>query len=207
MAGVLDRLRRSSGSLVLGAIVAQTALLTAVIRSAPVGFAFAGVVALAVCAIARVVWNRRDRYRGVDAVVIPLAFGGLGMAIGQAGVVALAGARETMEKGAGHSDLSTLLIPAGMLLLCLPACVLFCSHDTCGGSRTRVVRRLTVLHLMMLLGMLSASWAAAWIGAAKGEPLWHHVAGLVGMVLGALAVVQAWTWERRRGVEDRCPRG
>lgn len=123
--------------LILGAIVAQLALLAHVSGVSTEGWLVAGVTLVAACTLTRTVWNHRHRYSGIDKIVVPLAFGGLGVVIGHAWVGFLNASTAGRAASSEHVGTPRVLITATMLALCLPACVFLCSHDTCGARLVR----------------------------------------------------------------------
>lgn len=197
---------RASGRsqwLILGAIVAQLALLAYVSGVSTEGWLVAGVTLVAACTLTRVVWSHRHRYRGIDKVVVPLAFGGLGVVIGHMWVGLLDASAAGEAGGGAHGGTRHLLIMATMLALCLPACVFLCSHDTCGARRRTVIVELAVLHLLMMGGMFAVSWIVMQSHASRPGPIWSYAGGLLGMGLGAVVAVFALQrWSRRRPRND-----
>lgn len=183
--------------LILGAIVAQLALLAYVSGVSTGGWLVAGVTLVAACTLTRIVWNHRHRYRGIDKIVVPLAFGGLGVVIGHAWVGFLDAGAAGEAAGSEHVGTPRLLIMTTMLALCLPACVFLCSHDTCGARRRTVIVELAILHLLMMAGMFAVSWIVMHSHPSKPGPIWSYAGGLLGMGLGAAVAVFAL--QRRTG--------
>jgi hypothetical protein len=162
------------------------------------GMIFAGISLLTVCLLTQMVWRQRHRYQGIDMVVVPLAFGGLGVVIGQAWVGSLHDDSSTAVHGAPLDMMHGLLIMTTMLTLCLPACVFLCSHSSCGGRRRSIILELAVLHLMMMVGMFTVSWIVMQSHASKPGPIWSYLGGLLGMVSGATVAILALRAHMRR---------
>jgi len=183
--------------LILGAIVAQLTLLAYVSSLSTWGWLVAGITLVAACTLTRIAWSHRHLWRGIDKIVVPLAFGGLGVVLGHAWVGFLNASTAGESAGSEHAWTPRVWIMATMLALCLPACVFLCSHDTCGARRRTVIVELAVLHLLMMGGMFAVSWIVMQGHPPKPGPIWSYAGGLLGMGLGA--VVAVLLLQRRAG--------
>lgn len=188
--------------LVLGAILAQGSLVLG--SDVPHEHeTLPWIFLLVLCVGTHFGWLRRFQFPGLDRVIVPLAFGGLGVVLGQLLVRALSsnhGASVTTAHGLG----SRLLVMAAMLLVCLPACALLCSHADCRGGRTGVLVELTVLHAIMMLGMLTSSWIVVLLHTTGPTPMSSYVGGVLGMALGATVAVFLLRWRARRLTRSGC---
>ncbi|MCA8975429.1 MAG: hypothetical protein KDC98_11965 [Planctomycetes bacterium] len=190
--------------LILVTIVAQLGGLALVAGLSATAWLLATLAIVAACGLAHNGWKQRTRFRGVDKVIVALAFGGLGLVIGQYWVARFVSASEAGGDAAtAPAAMQRLLVMATVLALCVPACALMCSHEAC-RSRRRAIAELVLLHLLMMAGMFVASRLAAQELGLVPSPIWTYATAMFGMGIGAFVATVVF---HRRVVEHARPHG
>lgn len=177
--------RKTSCRLIQVAVIAQVGVFGFLAGPSLEGLVVAGLIALLVCLAIPTLWKFRDRFVGVDMIIVPLAFGGLGAILGHAWVGTWTVDSATPLQVAHHTPSKRLLVMGTMLAICLPACVFLCSHASCQGRRRRIVFELVFLHIVMMAGMFMVSSLIMQERSSDPHPAWIHFGGLLGMGTGA----------------------